>query len=77
MIDSVNIMSNKFKDTTYAIFEKLNFLKFYDSPIIVDLKCPTCISLAIFGEEKSTPIVYFYSYLTLSPFCKIELILFI
>lgn len=24
------------------------------SPIIVDRRCPTCISFAIFGEEKST-----------------------
>ena len=33
------------------------------SPIIVDLRCPTCISLATFGELKSTTIFSFsFSY---------------
>ena len=31
------------------------------SPIIVDLRCPTCISFAIFGEEKSTKTLSFFS----------------
>lgn len=30
-----------------------------DSPIIVERKCPTCICLAILGEEKSTITCFF------------------
>ena len=44
--------------TSYPVYSKILQS---DSPIMVDLKCPTCISLAILGEEKSTAIVLLVS----------------
>ncbi len=39
------------------------------SPIMVDRRCPTCISLAIFGEEKSmTTLCFFLRAGALTPF---------